>query len=224
MVVICLIAVLLVGLSRRRLVGECYTFAAYLLAVGITDAMPLLWPRTFWTHGFWTAKETLLGALKLALALELAHRILGLFPGAAARARTLLWPLVLFAVVATARMPIWITMREYGNALTVRSAEMQGWSIWLLAVTLLVATYHNLPVLRLHRAIGYGMVAYLGVFATLLNLLGKYGVEHDGARLAAYAVGGWAYIAMLCWWSYAVWRPDEDLSVETLAMIRTRNA
>ena len=82
-----LICAILAGLIARRRAASLWSFAAYLAAVALSDALIALWPERFFRKDFWILKENVHNLLKLTLALELLVRIFQPFPSAYVAAR-----------------------------------------------------------------------------------------------------------------------------------------
>jgi hypothetical protein len=82
-----LLAVML-GLVVRGRWRASWFFASYVLVVLAGNVLVTWWPASFYTPGFWMAKQLVYDAVKLGLALELAWRTFSAFPGASRRRRT----------------------------------------------------------------------------------------------------------------------------------------
>jgi hypothetical protein len=198
-----LLLLVLAGVLRNRLYRICRWLAPYLAAVATGDALILFWPDRCYNWNFWVLKETLYGALKLALATELAALIFSAFPGAAATARRAsLLVLVGIGGMLLAARPAGVELYELAAELHPRLAN--GTAFLFLAVWLL-ALWYRVPTHRFHRAILAGLASYLLVFTVLLQFLASRGWEPR--HLASYgdALG---YLAMLAYWSWEAWRSE----------------
>src|SRR5262245_12936153 len=207
---IALICATLAGLWSRRFYRLCYAFTAYLAAVALGEALILLWPDRFYSWAFWQGKETLYGLLKLAIVLELGSLTFQVFPGARAKAR---W-LALFALLATLATMLSIPPDSHQEltwlaalAVEVHSRLANG-TVLLLALTWILVFWYHVPLHRLHRAILRGLGLYLVVLAMLLRLVANLGA--DSRDLASH-VSGFAYVALLGYWTWEVWRPAQPL-------------
>lgn len=202
-----LLASLLCGIHRHGLHRLCRWLTPYLAAVMAGDLMQLLWTDRFYRWKFFVAKETLYGALKLGLAIELAAVMFAAFPGAAATARraSLLALLGLCAALVVAR-PTGLLFQDLAMEIHPRLAN--GTAFLLLVVWLLALWYH-VPTHRFHRAILGGLTSYLLVFTVLLRFLQSRG--WDLRYLASYgdALG---YLTMLAYWTGAAWRKEPSPS------------
>ena len=204
----------LAGLAFRRRLGACYAFSGYLAAVFVADVLVLLWPGRFYRWQFWIAKEAVHSVLKLAIALELAVRTFGAFPGAQAAARRLLVIVVVLTYAAVLAVPVEPEYKVLAG--TVLPRILNG-TIWLFTAVAGLVLWYRLPVDPLHKAILLGLVPYLLVFTMALNALDAFG--WDLRDPLAYVHTG-AYLALLIYWTYAAWRPQEAPSG---APVRARN-
>lgn len=204
-----LISALLCGIHRHRLYRICRWLAPYLVAVMVGDLILLLWTNRFYGWKFFVAKETLYGALKLGLAIELAAVMFAAFPGAAATARraSLLALIGICAALVAAR-PTGVLFEDLAMEIHPRLAN--GTAFLLLVVWLLALWYH-VPTHRFHRAILGGLTSYLLVFTVLLRFLQSHG--WDVRYLASYgdALG---YLTMLAYWTWAAWRKEPAPSTD----------
>ena len=157
------------------------------------------------------AKETLYGALKLGLAIELAATMFAAFPGAAATARraSLLALLGIGAALAVAR-PTGVLFEDLAMEIHPRLAN--GTAFLLLVVWLLALWYH-VPTHRFHRAILGGLTSYLLVFTVLLRFLQSHGWE---VRYLASYGDALGYLAMLAYWTWAAWRKEPEAPTDAL--------
>jgi len=205
---ILLIPVLLLGLQRRSLLRLCYAFPVYLTAVWLGEVAVRSSPERFYNWGFYVAKETLYGGLKLAIAVELAALAFGRFPGAAATARRALLAGLLVTAGTLLLGPPVTRPGLAGIAFTLQPRLANGTVLLLLIVWILVLWYH-VPVHRLHRAIIRGLVPYMLLFGdgVTLQLLGRSG--WDVWRLVSF-LNSSAYVTLLIYWTWEAWRRVEE--------------
>jgi hypothetical protein len=186
------------GVFVRGRQRDCWSFATYLVVVSACEGAIAFWPERFFQWWFFVTKESLYNVLKIAVALELAHRAFHVFPGARATARR-----VVFTVLAASTVLI--------GASSALSSDWTDWqppvvsaTIWLFGATATLVVWYRLPLHMWHRAILAGFAPYLLVFVTLLSVLEKQGA------LTAYAALGLldsiAYLAVMVCWAFVAWR------------------
>ena len=191
----------LVGLARRRRLRLCWTFPLYALAVVCCETLVAVWPSRFYTPAFWLLKQALYDATKVGVALELAYRVMRMFPGALRTARKwvllLLWASTLLIV-----MPPWsASYRVVGEW---QPRILLG-VVWLFALTALIVLWYRLPVAWWHRALLMGFAPYLLLFTVVLTRLRAAGWD---ARVLLSLLDGTAYLALTLWWAVAAWAPE----------------
>lgn len=192
---------ILVGVYRRRLYRVCRVFPVYVGAVLAGDVVVTVCPPCF-TWAFWLFKETTYAVLLFAMAVELSRLVFQAFPGALAAARRVLLValvLILFAVLSAHTGlddPPWVQQ--------IQPRVMNGTALLFAALWGLILWYH-LPVHPFHLAIVQGLVPYLLVSTVLLRLLAMWGVE---SREWTGLTDSCAYVSMLLYWLWAVWRND----------------
>ena len=200
LVKLALVAVL-AGLVARGRARLCWSFAAYLAAILVGNSLASLWPSRFYTPEFWVLKQGVYDALKMAVALELAWRAFEAFPGAMRTARVAMLCLLGISTLSL-------------GALTPPSSYMTLWewqpgsataALWLLTATALLVVWYQVPVHDWQRAIMLGLAPYLLVFVTVLDLLKRRGWA---ARPEIGIVDSVAYLSLLAFWTWAVWRRD----------------
>jgi hypothetical protein len=193
---------LLAGLLWRGRVRLCWSFAAYALAILVGNSLVSLWPARFYNPSFWVLKQGVYDALKMAVALELALRAFAAFPGALRTARG-----VLLALLAASTLVL--------GALTPPSSYMTLWewqpgtstaAVWLLTATALLVVWYQVPLHPWPRAIMLGLTPYLLVFVVVLEMLRRHGWK--SFRAEAGILDSLAYLSLVVFWAWAVWRRD----------------
>ncbi|HET8648057.1 MAG TPA: hypothetical protein VFO85_21350 [Vicinamibacteria bacterium] len=204
----------LAGLVVRRRLHLCLAFVIYALVVLGCETAIALWPERFYTADFWMVKQALYDATKVAIALELAYRVVRAFPGAMRTAR-------ISALALLAGSTAIIVAGPWGAGYRLM-AEWQPRMVFgvvsLFTLTALVVLWYNLPVQGWHRALLMGFSAYLLVFTVVLNVLRTRGwqtLEWLGL------LDGVAYLALTIWWAFASWAPD-TVGVEIPATVRRK--
>lgn len=210
---IALCGMLVLLLLRRDQARVCYSWSAYILIVGLADALILFWPRTFWNWSFWSGKELTLAVLKAGIGLELGTLAFARFPGAHRTAR--LWAAFALSVAAItmALAPKTETAGLAGLVLEAHARLSHGSALLLVSLGMLVLWY-RVPVHRLHRAILRGLATYLLIFSgtsrAALAMLSQGLLEWW--TVVAHLDGA-AFALMLAYWTWEVARvsPDDEL-------------
>ena len=192
---------LLVGIVVRGRIRLCWSFAVYVLAVLVGNTLVTVWPGRFYTPGFWVLKQGVYDLLKMAIALELARRALGAFPGALRTARK-----VLLAVLVLSTLLLGVlTPRSSYETLWEWQPSVATSAIWLLTATALLVVWYQIPIDDWPRAIMLGLAPYLLVFVTLMGLLKRQGWEY---RSELGILDSIAYGGLILFWAWAAWRPE----------------
>ena len=211
---VALIAVVLSGLGVRRRLAVCVTFVAYLVVVGVSDALMVAWPDRFFRQGFWILKESVLNLLKLAMGLELMVRIFRHFPTAYAATRS-----VVALVVVGLAFLVWSSLEkgtEYRTVVGTLSPHVIDATVWLFISLGAASLWYHLPLDSMHKAILIGLVPYLLVFSLALRALGAMGWERGDVFNTAAPL---AYQVMLVYWAFAAWKKapgDEGTRVKRM--------
>jgi hypothetical protein len=191
----------LTGLVVRRRLQLCWAFVIYAAVVLGCETLIALWPERFYTSDFWMVKQALYDATKVAVALELAYRVVRAFPGAMRTAR--ISALALLACSTTVIV---------GGPWAAGYRSMAEWQprmvfgvVSLFTLTALVVLWYNLPVRSWHRALLMGFSAYLLVFTVVLNVLRTHGWK---AVETLSLLDGVAYLGLTMWWAFFAWAPD----------------
>jgi hypothetical protein len=201
----------LVGLVVRRHISTCWTFGLYLLAVLVTDFImwaDAVWWKTglFYNRLFWLHKEILLNAIKFAIALEVAYRAFGSFPGARATAQfflVLLLGVTLISVMGASGLTPQATESLAGEVLP----RIITGTTWLFAVIAVLILWYRLPIAVMPKAILIGFVPFL-IFSYLGLELQKANSWPPG-WLAGFET--WAYVVVLAYWARSAWQPFREI-------------
>jgi hypothetical protein len=198
---------LLAGMVLRGRIGLCWAFGAYVLAILVGNTLVTLSPERFYTPAFWVLKQGVYDALKMAIAIELAWRAFGAFPGAWRTARA-----ALLAVLGASTLGLaWLTPRSSYHTLWQWQPGVVTAAVWLLTATALLVVFYQIPIGEWQRAIMLGLAPYLLVFVTLLSLLRR----NDWALRAEVGLAdSLAYLGLVTFWAYAAWRRDGPLPSE----------
>jgi len=209
-----LIFLALAGLVVRRRLSLCWSFGAYLLAIVVGNSLVSFWPDHFWKLWFYVLKQDVYDVLKLAIAAEMAFRIFRAFPGALARARLVLAPLVSLVVLVL----LWRAQQvDLEVAVVQHYPQAQTATIWLFTAMSLLAVWFHLPVHWFHRSVLLGFTSYQIVFVTLLNFMRSQGFE--AAREVFSLLDGYAYLGLVMFWTWSAWRRYDPVSVPASAAI-----
>ncbi len=191
----------LAGLLVRDREMAAPAFVVYLVSAITCNRLITWWPDTFHRRAFWEAKETLYALLCLVIAFDLASRALVAFPRARRFAHAGLGIAILLAAAGPA------IVARGGDAGQQAFALLLAWAsaaaTWAFVALLVVATWFELPLHALHRAICLGFVLYLWAYATLLDLLARSAYHDVLVRLDPAA-----YAATVGLWTLAAWRRE----------------
>jgi hypothetical protein len=193
--------VLLVGILRRGRVSRCRSFAAYILVVLLGNVLVSFWPDRFLNPSFWILKQGVYDALKMAIALELAWRAFGAFPGAMRTARLVLLALL---SVSTLTLALLVPPTSYMTVWEWQPSVATA-ALWLLTATALMVVWYQVPIDRWQRVIMLGLAPYLLVFVSLLDLLRRHGWSWRGPISTLETV---VYLGLIAFWAWAAWRRD----------------
>jgi len=201
----------LAGLVVRGRLRLCWSFAAYMLAALVGNSLASFWPDRFFTPSFYVLKQGVYDILKMAIALELAWRAFEAFPGALRTARLALLALLVASTVALAAFT---PLSSYDTIWEWEPGTATA-GLWLLTGTALLVVWYQVPIHEWQRAIMLGLPLYQLVFVIALDLLGRHGwaVMHAVTSLLDSA----AYLALVTFWAWAVWRRDPAAEATALA-------
>ena len=197
-----LIGVVLGGLFLRRRAASCWSFVAYLVAVGTSDLLIATSPHRFWRYDFWIFKESVHNLLKLATALELMIRVFQPFPTAYAAVRR-----GMFLAVAGLAMLISARLDEgtgYIDVVGRLNPLVYDVTVWILVGLGAYCLWYHLPLDSLHKAILIGWVPYLLVYSVMQRSLAAFGWERG---YLFNRTSPFAYLLLLTYWAYVAWTP-----------------
>jgi hypothetical protein len=180
---------------------ECRTFPAYVLATLVCNTLQTVWPERFLNPSFWVLKQALYDALKVAIAVELAYRTFGVFPGAWRTARAVLASLL---AVSTLAVAVLVPAASYSN-LYDWQPRISTAAVWLFTATALLVVWYQIPIRDFQRAIMLGFAPYLLLMVTFMGLLKRHGWAFRSTLGVLDAV---AFISMVLFWTRAAWRAD----------------
>lgn len=199
---------IVVGLFMRKRAHLCWSFLVLLIAGLAGNSLSSFWPDQFQTRSFYIMKSTVYNILKLCVAAELTYRVFHSFPGALARARLVLAPLMALVTIGVISVPIGT---DYQDIVTRYNPQVQTGVIWLLSATAVLAVWFNIPLHFFHRAILLGFSSYLITFATLLNVLRSFGFHRMIDTINV--IDTYAYLALVTWWAFTAWRSGEAFEI-----------
>lgn len=197
------ILVVLAGLIATRRYRQCWSLTAYLLVALAGNSMTSFWPERFFNYHFYAGRQAIFDALKLLIALELSQKVFAAFPGAMSRWRAI----ALVVLVATTSAVALAGATDSARVVYDWQPRIATGAIWILCAIAMLVAWHRLPIDSWHYAILVGYVPYLLVFTTGLNIVRKHGWS---VLSAAGTVQSIAYLALMMWWAYAAWRPQES--------------
>lgn len=207
------LAATLAGIVARRRSGDCWSFTVYVAVVLAFETAVAVWPERLFVWSVWIVQQFVYDVLKFAIAFELAHRAFRLFPGARSVAKIaflLVLALTTAAVFAATPSRAQAPAETYLTAHLAIEPRILNAAIWLLVVTARLILFFQVPVSDWHRAISFGLCAYLVVWVTAMNV-----VRHIGWQLYPLfnLADGISYLALSCWWAFAAWRTTDARDV-----------
>lgn len=190
----------LVGLVVRGHWRAWYSFALYVAVLPLFTISYLLDERLY-AKNVWMMQESLVNAVRFAMALELAARTFRAFPGA----RSTLNVVVMLVVATTLALtlPIYDPDHDYVNFVVNLQPRLLSGSVWLFTAIAALILWYRLPVLPFRKAILLSYLPYLIVSTAFLNLLKEYG--WDRSQVLQYSVQG-VYFALVAFWVRTAWK------------------
>jgi hypothetical protein len=213
---LCVEAGLIAGILYKALYRTCWAFLPYLALVWFGDSVEWLAPRLR-TWDFYLAKESLVAALKVVLAMELYVRLFAGLPGARRLAN-----IPLLASLLLTLGFLWGAefkadpVKLYQTIIPIAN---DGTTL-VLSTILGLATWFKVPAPPLHRAILRGFVAFLLVYTLSIHLFAAVGWQ---GRTFVSFVSGFSYDLLLIYWLFAVWRrrPGDPAPPAVMRRLRT---
>jgi len=193
--------VLIAGVLIRGRARLCWVFPFYMAAALVGNSLSTFWPDRFLTPAFWVLKQGAYDSLKMLLAIELAWRAFGRFPGAMQTARLallLLLSLSTLGLVALTPPSSYATLWNWQPGVATAA-------LWLLTATALIVVWYQIPVHDWQRAIMLGLAPYLLVFVALMGTLERHGWKMERPVVLVEQL---SYLALILFWVYASWRRD----------------
>jgi hypothetical protein len=189
-----------VGIAVRGRYRIWWFFSLYLAAVLVLGGLAQAWPDT---PEFWQLRQTVYAGLRFAFAAEVGIRTMRAFPGAMATARRLVLLILLVTLVAVATPPA----HTEGHTLFVSQVipRVLNGSVWMLMAIAAVILWYRLPVHPFHKAVLLSYIPYVLVFTVVASYVPGAGWQREGV---GQYVGQIAYVALLAFWNYAIWRKD----------------
>ena len=191
------------GLLVRGLYRTCWTFLPYLVAVWVGDIVVFAFPKHH-TWDFYLAKESVVSALRVLLAVELYERLFAGLP----RARRIGNVPVLASLTLTLVL-LWTSgfkpdpVRSFQTLMPIAS---DGTTL-ILTTVLALATWFQVPAEPLHRAILRGLVAYLLVYTLGIHLFVAFGWA---SRPVLNRIMDVSYNILLLFWTLTVWQSRSE--------------
>jgi len=198
-------------------------FTVYVPVVCACEMAVAFSPSRFFVPEFWLAKQAIYDVLKLGIALELAWKTFGVFPGARATSRCFALVIVSLTTFALIAAP---ADGANGDLFLLASGQLHprvlNGTIWLMSATLILAQWYRVPLHPFHAAILASFASYLALFGALLQMEGLHGWT---AQRYLNALDPPAYLVLVCWWLYIAWRPEAATAAaydETIHRLKLR--
>jgi hypothetical protein len=214
-----------VGLIVRRRWTITGFFTAYIAFALVVNPMIVWWPAQFYRQWFFIVMQTISDVLKFGITLEIGWRTFRPFPGA--RSTTLLTALVILTLtaLAAASVPVSADASEWNVVLGHLFPRVKTGTIWLMAMTLILAHWYRVPVHPFRAAVLTSFAVYLGLASALAWAAGlgagkAYGL--DAETLSTIDIV--ADLLLVCYWVRAAWQPESATAIahrETVRRIQT---
>jgi len=168
----------------------------------------------FYVKETWIVHQAATAALRFGVALELAQRIFGAFPAAAATARRMMLGLL----VVTGVLAMSTGSPDYDQFITLTVPSLATGTVWILTALAALVLWYRLPVTMMQKAILIGLAPYLLVFTVMMNLLASLGWQY---REWLSYVNTASYMALIGYWTWTAWRnaPEAIASVRRQAVV-----
>jgi hypothetical protein len=155
------------GLLVRRRVAFCWSFFLYINATLVSEFLIVTWPDRFYDYAFYSAKESALTVLKIAVALEMWQRTFASFPRARVRVGFLLAGVLLATAIGV--LQVSRDVPSYYALMSLVSPRQKAGTIGVFAIVVVGAWWHRIPLHPLYRAILLGFAGYLNVSRTFVT-------------------------------------------------------
>jgi hypothetical protein len=194
----------LVGIVVRDRARYCWSFTAFLAAVFTGEMLVIAWPDVFFTPKAWMIRQFIYSVLKMTIAVQLAAIVFAAFPGAKARARRVLFLMLIVTASMMVGMPAALSYQ--GVAVEWMPRVLSG-TIWLMTGIAILVVYYRIPLDPFHKAILTGFVPYNLICVSLGDLMHRYGF----IEFIPYfnMVQPPAYFLLFAYWAKQTWRRDE---------------
>jgi hypothetical protein len=195
-----------VGLGVRGRWRLWYAFAAYLIVVAGFGLVFVSYPSLY-RPGVYLVQALLVNSLRFAMAIELAARTFGAFPGARSTLRWTLLGLLILTLALVMAVPG--SSFVYESFLNEVQPRLLNGSIWIFTAIAALILWYRLPVAPLHKSILLSYVPFLLYDSVFLTMLLPVAWQH-GALPAAVAYFNLAvYLLLVSYWAWVAWRPPE---------------
>jgi hypothetical protein len=189
----------LLGVLVRGHWRAWYSYALYISILPLFTTLYFLDARLY-NHTVWTVQESLLNAVRFAMALELAARTFRGYPGA----RSTLNLVVMLVVAATLALVFpGGSPTDYAYFVGDLQPRLLSGSIWLFTAIAALILWYRLPVLPFRKAILLSYLPYLIFSTAFLGLLKEYGWERSQPLQYLNQL---VYLALVSFWTYVAWK------------------
>jgi hypothetical protein len=215
------------GLIARRRWRLSGFFAAYLGFCLITNPMWVWWPERFFHQWFYLFMQTGYDVLKFGIAIEVAWRTFRPFPGARFSALVIGLLVLGATALAAATVPIGPDAWEWETVYLEFFPRIKAGTLWLMAVTLLLAHWYHVPIHAFRAGLLTSFVCYLGFVCGLHWLSGDGSGAFVPYIKVLGAISGGLDLVLAGYWGYLAWRPDTAMVLahgQTLRRLETASS
>lgn len=208
-------ALALAGLLLRGRARFCRLFTCYLFVMLLSESLVMVWPSLFWTWSFWLFKQAVFDVLKIATALELAYWIFLGFPGAAERARGVVFLFLVATLIAVIALPNEIGRDQAGYFLGQLRARLGVGTAWIFTALAALVRWYRIPLHPMHRTLIISFTGYLLVFSTVMKLAVNQGITTFLSTIEPIA-----YTAICFWWAWEAWQREPEMAIDPALVAR----
>jgi len=212
------------GLTVRGRWRLSLFFAASLVWVLVREILFIFWWERFFFARFWLIFQSVHDLLRFGIALEVAWRTFGAFPGAAAAAKKTAVLVLGLTAVSVASLPLANPgSTVYETAVTTFHPRLSDGAIWLMAAILAIAKWYRVPVHRFHAAVLTSLTLYLLFFTWVLRLY--VGRDYEATRHYVNVLDPIGFLLVTCWWVHVAWRTEngtDRIHVDTVKALQLR--